>query len=147
LYVNIRHLSLETYVTLSTEIVLGTVRWQLASVLPSGLVVTDYGISIQECLKGSLNDEVVLRLYGGVVDQYQTVVDRAAHLGLNSELVLFLCPGTEPSKRGILGLADGAYQVVASPTGERVVSGLHAFGVPLPVFASDIGSIVRKERK
>jgi hypothetical protein len=116
-------------------------------------IVTYVTVGIVDSFKGSLHDEVTLRVPGGQVGRYRRIVVGAPQFERGDEVVLFLS-ARGPSIPYIFGLSQGVYRVsraggralVLPPAlmakgaeAERVVRGDPARRpLPLDDFARDV---------
>lgn len=90
--------------------------------------------------KGDLGATVTIRLPGGRLGRYRSVVVGAPVLAPGEEVVLFLA-GDAPSLPHVIGMSQGLYRVVGDPvTGRRLVVPsplLAPTGAPVPVVRGD----------
>jgi len=83
-------------------------------------VETFVTIDVTEYMKGSLGGTLTVRVPGGQIGRYRTIVVGAPSFREGDEVVLFL-----RSYNGVLsvvGLSQGAFRVVADDTGRRLVT-------------------------
>jgi hypothetical protein len=100
-------------------------------------IVTFHTVEVREVLAGVLSrDEraakrVVVGVPGGIVGTRGQSVAGAPDLEVGQEWVLYLGRGAGPGgARGIVGIFQGAFRVVADPAGVRLVPGSSHAGVP-----------------
>jgi hypothetical protein len=85
-------------------------------------VETFITLHVDEYLKGDLGPEITIRVPGGQLGRYRTIMVGAPVFERGDELVLFLNPGA-PQYPSIVGLSQGAFRVVRMPgTSARVVT-------------------------
>ena len=77
-------------------------------------------VEAAEYMKGSLGGTVTVRVPGGQIGRYRTVFVGAPVLRIGDEVVLFL--RTYDGTLSVVGLSQGAFRVVADPTGRRLVT-------------------------
>jgi hypothetical protein len=145
-------------VTLSQFIVHGRVVDVRSDPTPDRrTIVTHVTIAIASSLKGSLRDEVTIRVPGGQVGRYRRIVVGAPQFDRGDEVVLFLS-ARGPSIPYVFGLSQGVYRisrasgraVVLPPAvmargaeAERVVRGDPARrALPLDDFARDVRAVL-----
>jgi len=78
-------------------------------------------IAADEYYKGGPGDTVVVRVPGGQMGRYRTILVGAPEFQLGDEVVLFL-RGNPSTGAFIVGLSQGAYRVAPDRTGRRVVT-------------------------
>ncbi|HWK10321.1 MAG TPA: hypothetical protein VNR64_09740 [Vicinamibacterales bacterium] len=93
-------------------------------------VETFVTLRVDEYLKGDLGPEIVVRVPGGRVGRYRTIMVGAPVFERGDEVVLFLNTGS-PSYPSIVGLSQGAFRVVTPPgTSMRVVAPPAVMSIP-----------------
>jgi len=77
-------------------------------------------IDVTEYMKGSLGSTVTVRVPGGQIGRYRTIVVGAPAFGEGDEVVLFL--RSYGGNLTIVGISQGAFRVVADASGRRLVT-------------------------
>ena len=77
-------------------------------------VETFVTLHVDEYLKGNLGDDITVRVPGGRLGRYRTIMIGAPVFRSGEEVVLFLNPGA-PFYPSIVGLSQGAFRVVTMP--------------------------------
>jgi hypothetical protein len=84
-------------------------------------IETLLSIDVERTLKGSGGDSIVVRVPGGQMGPYLSVMPGAPRFSEGEEVVLFLA-GAPPEVPHILALSQGVFRVVHDPgTGARIV--------------------------
>jgi hypothetical protein len=112
----------QTLVTEARTIVLGRIA-SLDTEWTEGRrgIETLLSIEVERTLKGSAGDSVTVRVPGGQMGPYLSVMPGAPRFTEGEEVVLFLA-GAPPELPHILALSQGVFRVVRDPnTGERTV--------------------------
>ena len=87
-------------------------------------------LRVDEYLKGDLGSEITIRVPGGRLGRYRTIMVGAPVFQRGDELVLFLNAGA-PVYPSIVGLSQGAFRVVTMPgSSARVVTPPAVMSVP-----------------
>jgi hypothetical protein len=85
-------------------------------------VETIVRVQASDYLKGDFGSEVLIRVPGGELGRYRSVLPGAPTFREGEEVVLFL-GASPPSLPYVLGLSQGVFRLVRDPaTGERVVT-------------------------
>ena len=93
-------------------------------------VETFVTLHADEYLKGNLGSEFTLRVPGGRLGRYRTIMVGAPVFSRGDEVVLFLNTGA-PAYPTIVGLSQGAFRVVAVPgSASRMVAPPAVMGLP-----------------
>jgi hypothetical protein len=77
-------------------------------------------VEAQEYYKGSLGETLTVRTPGGQMGRYRTIFVGAPEFHQGEEVILFLRGDTRVPT--IVGLSQGAYRVIADPSGRRIVA-------------------------
>ena len=84
-------------------------------------IETLLSLDVERTLKGSAGDAIVVRVPGGQMGPYLSVMPGAPRFAEGEEVVLFLA-GAPPEVPHILALSQGVFRVVRDPnTGARIV--------------------------
>ncbi|HTL45998.1 MAG TPA: hypothetical protein VL262_16795 [Vicinamibacterales bacterium] len=105
-------------------------------------VETFLTLHVDEYFKGDLGSEITIRVPGGRLGRYRTIMVGAPVFAKGDEVVLFLKTGA-PSYPTIVGLSEGAFRVVTMPrTSTRIVSPSAVMSIPgadaQPVVRGDV---------
>lgn len=105
-------------------------------------VETFVTLHVDEYLKGDLGSDITVRVPGGRLGRYRTIMVGAPVFQSGEEVVLFLNNGA-PFYPSIVGLSQGAFRVVTMPgTAARVVTPPAIMGIagtdPQPVVRGDV---------
>lgn len=93
-------------------------------------VETFVTLHVDEYLKGNLGSEITVRVPGGRLGRYRTIMVGAPVFARGDELVLFLNAGA-PMYPSIVGLSQGAFRVVTVPgTATRMVAPPVVMSIP-----------------
>jgi hypothetical protein len=93
-------------------------------------VETFVTLHVDEYLKGNLGPEITVRVPGGRLGRYRTIMVGAPVFARGDEVVLFLNTAA-PAYPSIVGLSQGAFRVVTMPgTPTRMVAPPAVMGMP-----------------
>jgi len=84
-------------------------------------VVTIVTVEVAEAIKGEPGEHVSLRVPGGEMGRYRSVMSGAPTFRVGEEVVLFL-GGRAPALPHLLGLGQGVYRVRRDASGQPVVN-------------------------
>jgi len=140
-HAEIPELPLEALAAIASEIAHVRVVESRPFALASGLAQTRYELSGEAVWKGWLPESFTLEVVGSEETAPIVRCPQAPRFEPGDELVLFLCLGSEPDSRGVLGLGHGAYRVERDADGASRIRGRHARGgEPLQRFQERVES-------
>jgi hypothetical protein len=133
IYVNIPRQSLSTFVSTCSDLVHARVD-SVEAVFPNaGLPYRNVELDVIGDLKRTTTSKLSIQIVGASDATHDFKADRSPELKPGQEVVLFLWSDPMTNVTGILGLADGTYQVQGAGA-DATVTGLYAYEMSIPLF-------------